>query len=418
MRRLFMLGLLVLAASLAASHAAAERVTVTLNNGRTIQGELLSQTADEVVLDISGIKTPLQRDLIREMQVDTTIEQQYAQRLSQVDPRDVQARMGIAAFLYNERAYKLAERELLEILKVKPNDESAQRLLAATRAWLAQIEKDKADDADDTPTVRLPIIDEPTDRLTDEDINWIRLYEYSFADRLKPRVVVPREVINFMYERYADSDLVPKGVAARRSFLKKQGFEQLDLLFRLNDRNLWGHAIVRGDPEAMRTFRQRIHNTYVLSYCGAANCHGDPSTGGIHLLRDRANTDETVYTNFYVLDQYRNDSGYMIDRDAPNRSLLVQYGLPHAAARVRHPDVGGWKPNPAMVRGQNTPLYKTLIEWMGRELYKPAPRYEEVIDFDIPGAEDDAPGNAPAPRDAAPPDGADDGANAPPPDGQ
>jgi len=366
--------------------AAGETVTVTLQNGRTMQGELLSQTPDEVVLSISGIKTPLPRATIRSMEVEKSIEQQYAEKLSKVDRADAQARLGIAAFLYNNKAYRLAEQELLQVLKIEPGHVGAKRLLDATRAWIAQQERENDDEPKTTTTLPPSTDDSPTGKLSEEDINWIRLYEYSFADRLKPRVIVPREVIQFMYERYADNAQVPKGVVARRGFLKKQGFEQLNLLFQIGDRNLWGHVIVRGDPEPMRTFRTRIHNSYVLNYCGAANCHGGAGHGDLLLFRDRA--------NFYILSQYQTPSGYMIDRDAPTRSLLIQYGLPHNRARVRHPDLGGWKPNPALVRGENTPLYRTLVEWMGRELYKPAPRYEEVIDYTIPGKNDE-----PGPRD-------------------
>jgi hypothetical protein len=96
------------------------------------------------------------------------------------------------------------------------------------------------------------------------------------------------------------------------------------------------------------------------------------SHGGFQLLRLQPNREDTVYTNFHRLHAARTDDGDMVDREKPERSLLIQYGLPQDRAATPHPQTPGWR---AGLRDESDPTYQLLQRWIGRELYHPAPDY-------------------------------------------
>ncbi len=397
--------------------AHATNVTVIYKTGRTITGELIQQKADSIVVRIAGIDTPISRDVIREMRVERPVEEVYRQRAARLAPNDIAERMELAKWVFNKRAYKLCVEACADILRVRPNHSDAKTLQDAANAWLAheaKVAKDKAarqGHSSESPPPRPKRT--RTDRLTDKDINWIRLLEYDFVDRQKPRVEVPVDVVNELFAKHGDNPLVPKGLAARRSLLRKQGFEKLDLLFKVQDRDLWGRAVVRGDPVGLRTFRIRFNRTYVVNYCGSAGCHGQTGgAGGLALLRDDINGDATVYTNFYLLNTAESKNGYLIDRSSPHRSLLLQYGLPRVLAASPHPKVAGWSANPALQRGDRSPTYQGLVDWISRDLYAPMPRYHDVIRYKSPAKSASPP---PPPDGDEPAAGSDDGPRRPDP---
>jgi hypothetical protein len=71
----------------------------------------------------------------------------------------------------------------------------------------------------------------------------------------------------------------------------------------------------------------------------------------------------------------------MIDRQQPDRSMLLQYALPGAIAEYDHPDVPGYKP---AFRGQNDPRYRQVLDWLGKTLKAQDPNYG--IDYVVPGS--------------------------------
>jgi hypothetical protein len=98
------------------------------------------------------------------------------------------------------------------------------------------------------------------------------------------------------------------------------------------------------------------------------------------------------YTNFYILQNYtkavKADSGVfgkgdlrMIDRQQPERSILLQYALPGAIAEYDHPDVNGYRP---AVRGLNDPRYHQILDWIGSSLKAEDPNYG--IDYPVQGS--------------------------------
>jgi hypothetical protein len=71
----------------------------------------------------------------------------------------------------------------------------------------------------------------------------------------------------------------------------------------------------------------------------------------------------------------------MIDRQAPERSLLLQYAMPGSIAEYDHPDVPNYRP---VLRGPTDVRYRQILSWIGHSLQPVEPKYG--IDFKTPGA--------------------------------
>jgi hypothetical protein len=209
-------------------------------------------------------------------------------------------------------------------------------------------------------------------RLTDEQINLIKVYEIDLTSTREPRIVIPRDVISEFLEEYSDKDKSLRGRKSQQAFRRASGAKQLRKMFQLRAREFYGRAEVREDPQAIEFFKRAVHRTYVLNYCGTTRCHGGPDAGEFKLIPFRQTSDLTVYTNFFLLNQWKRGEGYMLDRDKVEQSYLIQYGLPRKNAKFPHPgNIKGWKPN---LIGRSNTTNRNLRDWVG-QLYRPAPKY-------------------------------------------
>ena len=207
-------------------------------------------------------------------------------------------------------------------------------------------------------------------RLTAAQINLIKVWETDLSRGKRPRVHVPQRTIDDLFRVYARDPDVPKGTKAQRAFSSKKGYEQLALVLKLDARDLLHNVRITDEPQALRTYRTKIHQPFVLNYCGTRNCHGAEDARGIRLIRTNPSQEQTAYTNFYILHLYQNAGGYIIDRDYPEDSLLLQYGMPVTDAKWPHPEVEGWHPFFRARGRQDDPRLTNAIEWI-RSLQHP-----------------------------------------------
>ena len=175
-----------------------------------------------------------------------------------------------------------------------------------------------------------------------------------------------------VFASYTDHPQMLKSTKELAQLRNAQGYEKLQLLFDLRARELYSQVQVQDDPPVMREFRTNIHQRYVVNYCGTTACHGgDGGAGGVRLLRDAIDTDTTVYTNFITLQSTHVGPLDMINRQQPDRSLLLQYGLARTAATTPHPEAEGWRPKfHAMQDG----FLQATSRWID-SLWKPTPDY-------------------------------------------
>jgi len=382
------LKLLCAAAILAfTANTLAREAVVTTLDGRTLTGELLSQDEATVILMISGIKTPIPRRSIQEMELKPEPREQYRQMRAELENDDLDGRYRLAYTMYEKKWFALSMAELNALEREFPDSDKVRALKTVVQSRL-----DRANESSNrrTPTATttnsnadINVVTEAPDEnqlLTQEQINLIRVYEADLE--AQPKITLTPETIEKLFETYASDDRLAKD---QRAFRKLPGYEQLNILFDLQARELYGDVIIRQDSPAIKAFRSQLHQRYVLNYCATSGCHGDKSPGGLFLFRAQPNKDETVYTNFYILNQMQKSQGAMIDRDEPRRSLLLQYGLKRDAAATAHPDVPGWRPQ---FLKEDDPRFAAYVDVIN-QLWKPAPEYG--ISYRPPVWQDDTP---------------------------
>ena len=299
--------------------------------------------------------------------------------------------------MYEKKWYELAMVELQSLARQFPEDEKVAALRTLVQSKIDDQQKDTRSDTRPSPTgsnnnpvTEVTDTPSPDQRLTEEQISTIRVYEVDLAQ--EPRSLSRRKPLTRLYEAYASNDQLTKD---RRAFKRMPGYEQLQVLFNLQARELYPEVIIRQDSPAIKEFRSQLHQRYVLNYCGATGCHGDGSPGGLYLFRILPNSDATVYTNFYILNRIHNAQGAMIDRDEPRRSLLLQYGIKREG--LRHAAPGGRGLATAIQRrpGPRFLQYADVINM----LWQPAPEYG--ISYSPPvwraETEQDKPAEQPAP---------------------
>lgn len=351
----------------------AREAVVTTVEGRTLTGELVSQDEATVTLMISGIKTPIPRRSIQSVELKPEPREQYRQMRSELEDDDLDGRYRLAYSMYEKKWFGLALTELKSLEQAFPG---SGKIGALTTVVQSRLDKERAGSPRAGQTQQkktrpgsVNVVTEvpgPDQRLTEEQINLIRVYEADLD--AQPRVTLPPETIEKLFETYASDDRLNKD---RRAFRRLPGYEQLGVLFDLQARELYSEVVVRQDSPAVKAFRSQLHQRYVLNYCATTGCHGDNSPGGLFLFRVQPNSDATVYTNFYILNRLEGPRGRMIDRDEPRRSLLLQYGLKRDAAATPHPDVPGWRLK--FVDEQDTRFIQN-VDVIDR-LWKPAPNY-------------------------------------------
>ncbi len=365
-----------------ATAADTREAEVYTTDGRSFTGRVVSQDKTQITLDVAGIHVPIPRGQIELIKYKLSTERQYLDRaaqLSQADKADPDARYRLIYWAYEQGDRDFVSRELDRLAQQFPSDSRFTQLKRVVEAQPK--DPDQTDpttpslesQTDPTPDTASPNTSDPTQigyTLTQEDINRIKVYEVEL-DR-KPKVIIPNDVLQTVFNEFADRPGVPQDGREQLRFRNKPGYEQLELLFDLRARHLYGRVIQPEDPPVLQQFRADIHQRYVLSYCGTVNCHGAPQgQGHLTLIRAQPTADATAYTNFYRLQQTTVGDWGLIERQDPSRSLLLQYGLETTHAATPHPQVKGWRPH---FRDKNDAYYQLIMGWI-QQLWTPTPDY-------------------------------------------
>ena len=367
-------------------------VAVTLEDGKQYEGELVGKSADVITIKVRGRNLPVPRTRISKVEPRSSPAEEYALRREKLKDDDLNGRYKLSYWLYERGLYRLAQSELKGLRQQFPDDQRVITL-AGVIEKREKLESKKSEDSSGADkSNKLPVTSgvsgsngasyrNSSQRLTRKQLNLIRLFEIDL--KLKPVVQISSKTIRKVLDEYAGDDPQLLGARNQKRFLSLRNHEQLAIIFELSQtnpeiRSLYSEVVVKTDPPALRTFRTKIHKNYVINYCGTAGCHGGSKAGKLFLFRTKPISDETVYTNFFILDSHRSAGKFdLIDRGQPKNSLLIQYGLPRSAASEAHPEVDGWQPN---FRRRNDPRIKMMEDWI-RSLYsKRPPNY--LIKFD------------------------------------
>jgi hypothetical protein len=226
--------------------------------------------------------------------------------------------------------------------------------------------------------------------LTPPQINILRAMEMAPNERVTGRFE-GKTLEEFWNNVIMNRPTGDKSKAAHDRFLAPANFPaQLRLIKDSGNLKYLQGIVTISDPAALAAYRSGTGvSNYVLQNCATAECHASISrrAGNFRLVQP-ATTPEQQYTNFYILSMYANRDGKMIDRDNPEKSLLLQYSLPYANASIPHPHVDIHR-----LSGPSDPRVRTAINWI-RALAFPKPNYG--ITYQVPVTEPAATASTPA----------------------
>jgi hypothetical protein len=248
--------------------------------------------------------------------------------------------------------------------------------------------------------------------LNPDEVNRVRLLEWHGEKGVRIRLM------NDVKRRYlARADIKPA------EFNKMDANDQAWDMKKHGSPELFNDIRLANDPPSMQEFRTQVQRT-VLAGCATTACHGGGAGSDRFSLYPRADHEGEAYANFITLSNYRykpkkGAEASMIDRNRPEDSLLVQFGLAPDMANIPHPDVEGWRP---IFRTRNDPKLRAIVKWITDSLRpmqddygvpfdakkdgaaRPAAGNDQTPPDDQPAGNDVAPGRAPAPAGAAPTD--------------
>jgi hypothetical protein len=388
------------------SFASAKNGIVRTKDGRTIEGDVTDKGNDGVTIKTRIATVTLAKDDVQSITYAENIQEAYEQRLKAL-PKDATARhhIDIARWLFENREYQLARKELDKALALDPNSAEAatfKQTVARTEA-LDRGRQPNGDRPPVAPPDRNPGATRPAahairpgDRklLEPEDINTIRQLELNErADRNRVRVNFAADV----KRRFIDYDN-----RDAREFNAMTPFTQAWDILRNGTQEMRKDVKVVSDPAAIAEFRTAVQPT-ILQGCATTGCHGGTNAGKF-VLYSPADNEAVTYTNFYILTQFAADVDggrrKALDRLYPGNSLILQFGLPRDRAEFDHPEAAGWAP---IYRDSQDPRYRRIADWMKNALAAVEPKYD--IEYTLPGgagAEPRPPENRPPERRAAP----------------
>lgn len=361
----------------AAGPSTLPEVTVALRDGLTLRGLLVSETEERVVIRIAGIDTPYARDRLLSLVPLPPVEERFQELLATLPPDDAAGRLYLAEWLLARERYVLALEMASEAISIDPGLQRARDLhtwLSEHITLLSLQGRAGEEAARSRPRPRDQAPDFP--RLTPRDINLIRVFEFDFAE--PSRLRIQSETMRRLLDRYVGHEALPATPEARAELLRAPDIEQLETLFRVQARDLYPEVEVLTNPPAVRRFRDDVHRAWLLNSCAASKCHGGEDAGRFVLLDRAPQSDETIYTNLYIVDRFRLDDGSpLIDYQRPLLSPLIQLGLPRDASQRPHPIVGEagrrerWSP---AFDGPTDKAVEEAIEWI-ESMFQPRPDY-------------------------------------------
>jgi hypothetical protein len=299
------------------------------------------------------------------------------------------------AWLVDQERWELAAAETARLLERHPRAREADRLrlvatgqlaLAASRATQRRNAADRArgrGDETGDPDRRAGRRDEPIDRetgdifersrLSDRDVNTIRVFEIDFRD--PPRVMIPRELVRRIVTEYGDSPLLPADDRERERLHQAEPIDLVRLIFELRARDLYPDIQVLTEPAALKLYRRAVHDSWLMNSC--ATCHAAPGVGGFRLHADEPRSARTAMSNLLILTRLDMGEGPpLIDWDDPVNSRIIQYALPRFRARHPHPEVEGFRP---AFRDTDDRRVEQSMRWINA-MFRPRPTYPVTYD--------------------------------------
>lgn len=356
-----------------------DEVIVTFQDGRRMNGVFVSRDESTLVVKVRGVELKLPASTVSNLVALDPPPVRYERMRKMVDPQDVQKLTMLAEWCRRHGMYDEALTEVERALAADQYSGEAQRLkqlieeqraLAARPGGRRTEPRDADSDRERPRFERRPQL-EDFPLLTPEQINLIKVYEIDLRDA--PRLIIRRETISRLLQQYGTNPLVPTTREGRDEMYRKDPAAILDLMFRLRARELYSEVEVVGNPRSMQAFRDNIQGGWLVNAVATTRCHGGRNGGRLLLTNRRPTSEESMYTNFYIISQFKlGDGTPLINWDDPELSPLLQMGLPARDSMFPHPQVEGWRP---IFRTRDARSFRLAVSWI-RMMYRPRPAYD------------------------------------------
>lgn len=361
MQRTWMLGGVI--GLLLASTLSARPGIVKTRDGQTVTGDV-TELPDEIIVDIRGIHSTIDRNEVRSITYSDTIEQECRKRLAKLTAYDVAGRVALAQWLFENKAYEMARSVLDDAAAIAPRNQDVidMRRTVDRQILLAQSEERKH------APVQLAAAGNPP-------AGAVPAAPAGGQGAAIGRLVTPEEINRMRQAEWQEGQQVRVSFKndVQRKYIAKQGIEPATFNRMTPAQRAWvivqngtpemkKDVVLTSDPPAFATFKKVQQQ---LLSAGCANCHTAGKQQGNFALHFPAGDEPTTYTNFLLLQRYQQKEGdrtyLMIDRSRPGDSLLVQFSLPPDLGQPPHPKARNYA---GAVRTRNDPRLKTATDWI------------------------------------------------------
>ena len=355
--------------------AGGEQGVVHMRDGGGLEGLVISDGYEEVVIEVEGIRHRVPRADVDHVELYPGFEEWLAYARSKIRPDDLEARIELAKWMMENKRLNLAREELVAVIAIDDHPE-AKKLLTLTEVRI-ELANEGTEDPTPLPPKQNRTEGLPERQLTAEDVNIIRVFEIDF--RNPPKVSLGPRVIDDLIANHTDHPLIPNDAQQRKKLFSLHDIDQVKLIFDVKARDLYPRIKVESIPHSLALFRKNVHNAWLIRNCATSGCHGGRNSGRFFLHRADATDSRTILENLLILERLDIEGPYkLVDYENPEMSLLVQYAMPQAESRVPHPDVPGFK---AVFPSGKSRIRTNTENWI-RSMYQPRPKYP--VDYTPP----------------------------------
>jgi hypothetical protein len=313
---------------------------------------------------------------------------EYQDRRERLAPEDIAGHLALAEWCRDHKLYQQLWREAAYVVRLDSNNQTARTLfrLAANEI--------KAQNSQTRPANG----SQPAESAEGEFLTPAQIQKLRFAEFLDARAT-PRPVImgggrrtvptgrpgpgslaeEFLQVRY-DGKVVDEFLDvmaglpdynsrdARTRFLKAPATIQLQQIRQFTANQFENRIEIINNPLAFRQFEHILPT--VTTGCGTLACHGGPNAQVWRLRTARPRPEVNLYTNFLILNRVHRGNDRLVNREKPEESLLLQFGLSPVQAYVTHPEP---LPKVMFPGGATDPQYRSILAWI-QNLRVPEPR--------------------------------------------
>lgn len=360
-------------------------IRVTLKTGVSWDGLLIRKDDRVITLLVSGIETSFDREEVKETKVLPAIEDRYRELREAIDENDTDRIVNLADWLRIRQRYPLALDEVNRALTLDPEHAAAKRLKVVILAQQELASKAAAGTSSATGVTAAKRGNFPL--LSDRDVALLKVYEIDLNN--PGRLIVPREAIDSLFDKYGSNPAVPQTREGRDALYKAEPAAILDIMFRAQARDLYSLIKVADLPQSLKRFRDDVNRTWLANSCATTACHGGEEAGRLRLTDERPSTDQAALTNLVILDRFRIKPAFrpakadpaapstvpLIDYSKPAESPLLTFGLPPSDSSNPHPGAGaglkGWRPT---FLNREDPKFIATVKWI-ESMVQPRPTY-------------------------------------------